>query len=149
MTKRVLMFSMSLAMIGMLFLSKDPSVASGSDSFVIIANQSVPVSSMSRNKLKDYFLGVEVVWEDSTGIIITTLKPCDTHTAFTKTITGKTAAQFKATWRKLLFLGQASVPKSFSTEKELVEFIANTEGAIGYVSILPQDGRIKKIEITD
>jgi ABC-type phosphate transport system substrate-binding protein len=38
-------------------------------------------------------------------------------------------------FRTLVFTGKGSPPKSFATTDEIIQYVANTEGAIGYVSL--------------
>lgn len=122
---------------------------SANEPFIIIANRDVPAETLSRNDLKDIFLGVEIVWKNSQEIRLCTLKESDIHTKFTRQIANKTTQQFKAWWKKRLFLGQGSVPPEFDGENELIDYVANTKGAIGYVSAAPQNDNVKTITISE
>ncbi|MBN2064617.1 MAG: hypothetical protein JW745_07420, partial [Sedimentisphaerales bacterium] len=52
-------------------------------------------------------------------------------------------SQFINSWKKLVFSGKSKMPKDFATEKEMVEYIAKTSGAIGYVHVnTSKDGSI-------
>jgi len=53
--------------------------------------------------------------------------------AWTEAVVNVTAA-FRASWRSLVFSGQATMPKSLDSEAAVVEFVAHTPGAIGYVN---------------
>ena len=46
----------------------------------------------------------------------------------------KNEATFRATWRILVFSGQATMPRSLESEAAMVEFVAHTAGTIGYIS---------------
>ena len=59
---------------------------------------------------------------------------------------GKGDAAFRAAWRSLVFAGQGSMPKTFDTEAALIEYVAATPGAIGYVGKDPGDS-VKKLNV--
>jgi hypothetical protein len=54
---------------------------------------------------------------------------------------GESAEEFRTQWRKQIFTGQGAMPKAFDSESALIEYVAATPGAVGYVSrISSQDG---------
>jgi len=100
---------------------------------VVIANKNVSETSMSKDKVKQIFLGKVVKWQDGSRIRFVTLKG-DSHKSFLKEYIGRSEAQYKTYWKKILFTGKGSMPKSFATEQEMAQYVANTKGAIGYIS---------------
>lgn len=100
---------------------------------VVIANKNVSETSMSKDKVKQIFLGKVVKWQDGSRIRFVTLKG-DSHKSFLKEYIGRSEAQYKTYWKKILFTGKGSMPKSFDTEQEMAQYVANTKGAIGYIS---------------
>ena len=100
---------------------------------VVIANKNVPETSMSKERVKNIFLGKVVKWQDGSRIRFVTLKG-DSHKSFLKEYIGRSEAQYKTYWKKILFTGKGSMPKSFDTEQEMAQYVANTKGAIGYIS---------------
>ena len=100
---------------------------------VVIANKNVSETSMSKDKVKQIFLGKVVKWQDGSRIHFVTLKG-DSHKSFLKEYIGRSEAQYKTYWKKILFTGKGSMPKSFDTEQEMAQYVANTKGAIGYIS---------------
>ncbi len=48
---------------------------------------------------------------------------------------GRTSAQLKAHWSKLVFTGKGTPPAELSSEEAVLEFVANNPQAIGYVSV--------------
>ena len=62
------------------------------------------------------------------------LKSGATHDGFLAAYIGKSDAAFRASWRSLVFSGQASMPKSLDSETAVVEYVAHNPGAIGYIS---------------
>jgi ABC-type phosphate transport system substrate-binding protein len=54
---------------------------------------------------------------------------------------GKTDSGFRAGWRSILFSGQGAMPKTLDSEAAVVEYVARTPGAIGYIGrAAPHEG---------
>lgn len=100
---------------------------------VVIANKNVSETSMTKDKVKNIFLGKIVKWQDQSRIHFVTLKG-DVHKNFLKEYIGRSETQYKTYWKKILFTGKGSMPKTFKTEQEMTQYVANTEGAVGYIN---------------
>jgi ABC-type phosphate transport system substrate-binding protein len=100
---------------------------------VVVANKSVKSTEVSANDLKDVFSGDKSSLRDGSHVIPVTLRGGSTHEAFLKKFVGKNDPAFRAAWRSLVFTGQGSMPRSFDTEADMLEFVAATPGAVGYV----------------
>jgi hypothetical protein len=46
---------------------------------------------------------------------------------------GKSDSAFRASWRCILFSGQGAMPRTLESDTAVVEYVAHTAGAIGYV----------------
>jgi ABC-type phosphate transport system substrate-binding protein len=100
---------------------------------VVVVNKSVKSADVSDGDLKDVFSGDKSSLKDGSHITPVTLKGGPAHEAFLKKYLGKNDAAFRAAWRSLVFTGQGSMPKTFDTEAALMDYVAATPGAIGYV----------------
>lgn len=101
---------------------------------VIIVNPSVAVSGISKNELKEIFTGKQVTWDDGQAVKPALLTKGEAHEEFIRDFVGKTTNQFTTYWRKMIFTGQGIQPRTFETSPEVIDYIAKTPGAIGYVS---------------
>lgn len=104
------------------------------DDAVVIANKNVPSSTLSSDDIKQIFLGNKTSWDNGDKIVFVVQDRTDTADAFLKAYIRKSASQYDNYWKKQVFTGKGKAPKSFSSDQELAEFVANTPGAIGYVS---------------
>jgi ABC-type phosphate transport system substrate-binding protein len=69
------------------------------------------------------------------------LKESPTNEGFLSQYVGKSDAAFRTSWRSLVFSGQGVMPRSVESETAMVDYVARTPGAIGYVSkVTPHDG---------
>ena len=73
--------------------------------------------------------------------MVAEVKQGSAHDEFLATYIGKNDTAFRASWRSLVFSGQATMPKSFDSEAAVVEYVAHTAGAIGYIGkATPHEG---------
>jgi ABC-type phosphate transport system substrate-binding protein len=100
---------------------------------IVIANPSVKASDVSKGDLRDVFTGSSTSLGGS-QVTPVLLKSGATHDDFLRAYVGKNDTAFRAGWRSLVFSGQASMPKSVDSDAAMVEYVAHTPGAIGYVS---------------
>lgn len=126
-----------------------PIVDQASAAVVLIANPSVSADAISKDDLKKMFTNKKVKWDDGSQIVLVTLKGGDAHKDFLKEYLNKSPSQFRTYWRKQMFTGQGSMPKEFDNEKEVLDYINGTEGAIGYISAGTPANNVKVLSITD
>lgn len=114
---------------------------------VIVGNKSVSVSSIDKDAIKDIFKGNKTTWDDGSKIDFVILKGSDVHKAFVKDFLGTSTSQFDRHWRRLVFTGKGSLPRAFDSESSLVNYVANNNGAIGYVASGADTGSTKVITV--
>lgn len=101
---------------------------------VFIGNSSVPASTLNHYDVKNIFLGIKTLWDDGTEIVVVVQKDSSTHDEFLKKYIRKTSAQFSNYWKKQLFSGKGLFPQSKASDQEIINFVRQKKGAIGYVS---------------
>jgi ABC-type phosphate transport system substrate-binding protein len=60
-------------------------------------------------------------------------------------VTGKSSAQVKAGWSRLVFSGKATPPKELAGAAEVKSFVAANPDAIGYIEKSAVDGSVKVV----
>lgn len=116
---------------------------------LIIANKSVTESSVSKLDVQMIFLGKKKSWDSGDKINPVMLKSGETHEKFVNTYVQKTVESFASFWKHAILSGTGVPPKSFSSEEDLVKYVAGKENAVGYISSgTPyQDSGVKMLEI--
>ncbi len=117
------------------------------DGTVMIVNKDVSLSALSADDVRQIFLGHKTIWDNGDKIIFVVQDRTKTADAFLKTYIQKTASQYDTYWKKQVFTGKGKAPKTFSSDRELAEFVAHTPGAIGYVSSGADTGTAKIITV--
>jgi ABC-type phosphate transport system substrate-binding protein len=134
-----------LPLIAVLLLASNAFAADGN--VVIIANKSVPVSSITSATLKLIYLGKKNTWSDGSVIVPVTLQSGGTHEAFLSQFIEKSSSQYSSFWKQAIFTGEGTPPRSFATMSELVSYVANTPGAIGYVTAGASMEEVKVLKV--
>ena len=114
---------------------------------IVFANKNVPDSELQRESIERIYLGKQSQWSDGSHIVPVVLRSGATHSAFVKKYLDRDASQFSTFWKQAVFTGRGLPPKSFETEAELIEFVSETPGAIGYASYLPTSKPIRRIAV--
>lgn len=60
-------------------------------------------------------------------------------------VTGKSSAQVKAGWSRLVFSGKATPPKELASAGDVKSFVAANPDAIGYIEKSAVDGSVKVV----
>jgi hypothetical protein len=108
------------------------SPASAAD-FKVVANPSVKASDISIDDLKGVFLATRISLPDGSQVTPVLAKAGAAHEAFLKDL-GKTGSALSTYYRSLVFTGKGAMPKICGSDAEVIEYVAKTKGAIGYVS---------------
>ena len=101
---------------------------------IVIANASVPADTLDENNIKNIFLGKSSKWENNDRITVVILEYSATHKAFLEKYIKRTPSQFANVWRQNMFTGKGKQPYKAESIEEVVNYVSNTQGAIGYAS---------------
>jgi len=115
---------------------------------VVVVNKANPVVNLAKAQLLAIYLGDEIVWENQNRIYPVTLT---TNQSITKTFfekgLRKKVERVKRIWVKLSLSGKTSPPKILNSVAQVVEYISQNEGAIGFIPVEKLDERVKTIKI--
>jgi len=114
----------------------------------VIANPSVKVESLSARELKSLYLG------EKSSINGTHVEPVierrgPAHEAFLRDYLGQTDDELQKYYEALVFTGRGSMPKTVSSDAEVVAYVAKTRGAIGYVGTGASVEGVRTLAIAD
>jgi len=112
---------------------------------VLVANEGVQISEITDTDLRAIFIGTKTRFADGSHAVPVTLKGGAVHEVFLKNHLGESLEEFRSQWRKVVFTGQGGMPKAFDSESALIEYVAATPGAIGYVSRISSQQRVKSL----
>jgi len=120
------------------------SAASAQD-VVLVANKDVRISAIRAADLRAIFIGEKTRFSDGSHAVPVTLKGGAVHEVFLRNHLGESPGDFRAQWRKEVFTGQGAMPRAFDSESALIEYVAATPGAVGYVSRISPHDKVKPL----
>jgi hypothetical protein len=115
--------------------------------FKVIANPSVSATEVSAGDLKDIFLETKTSLPGSGHVEPVLAKGGTIHEAFLKDCVDKTDSGLSTYYRSLVFTGKAVMPKSFTSDADIVGYVAKTKGAIGYVAASSAAAGVKTLAV--
>lgn len=122
-------------LLGVAFMGCVSTQASAEDQIVVIANRSTPVDKVEPDQATQIFLKQVQTWPDGKTIVPVDIKEGSPLRAeFYSKITGRSTGQLRAYWARQAFTGMGFPPKQVPSPEEVVKYVQNTPGAVGYVS---------------
>ncbi len=114
---------------------------------VLIVNNSVQETRISKEDVKLVFLGKKKKWVNGDRIRVSALKKGSVHEEFLNEYVDKTPSKFSSFWKIAIVSGTALPPKFFESEDEIVDYVKKEVGATGYISSdTPHEG-VKELTI--
>lgn len=130
-----------------LFFLAPQSLPAEGPSLVIVANGSASITEIAQDDLREVFLGSKYSLPNGAKVAPVLLKGGPVHDSFVKSYLGKTAEGFRTWWLQIVFTGQGLLPKTFTSEADLVDYVGRTRDAIGYVSRTSIRGNVKSVPV--
>jgi hypothetical protein len=102
---------------------------------VVIVNRDVPGDNIGANALRAIF-GMRLrAWPNGDSVRVLVLKDdSPTHASFSKQLLSIFPHQLRRAWDRLVYSGTGQAPRTVDSEAAMVQEVAATPGAIGYVS---------------
>lgn len=145
MRKKCLLGFLFLVVAGIALTFPGPTMA---NDLVVIGNRSVPVSELSADEIQNIYLGKKKNWDNGLKVMPAVMGEGELTDRFLKDYVKKNSNTFNTYWKKQVFTGGGKPPVSFEKEKELVEFVSTTKGAVGYVSAQSVSENVKIILVS-
>lgn len=100
----------------------------------VITHPGVKEIGLSKTKLAQIYLGKMKNYSNGKTIKAVDLpKNSAAHKKFYKSVVKKSDSAMNRHWSKLKFTGKGKPPKTLDTARDVIKWVANTEGAIGYI----------------
>lgn len=107
----------------------------------VIVNKSVSETSLTSGKISNIYSLESTKWSDGSKIIVFD-NSSDTKTLFYSKI-GKDQLSLKKDWMKKQLTGEAKAPAALGSDDDVVQKVASTKGAIGFVKSSKVSGDVK------
>lgn len=127
-----------------------------STGYKIVVHADNPLTSLSAKALSRVFLKKTRRWDEDLWGRRVNVSPFDlpekseVRRLFTRAIHDKSTSAIKSYWQREIFSGREVPPTELPSDEEMIQRVADEEGAIGYVSAgaeLPET--LKVLKVTD
>jgi ABC-type phosphate transport system substrate-binding protein len=121
------------------------SVQAQADVVAVVSTRS-SITRLSNSQLADIFLGKVSRFPDGTLAVPVDLGDGSAERdQFYGKVTGKTPAQIKAYWSKVIFTGRGQPPKAVQNGRDMKKYIAANIDAIGYIDSTMVDDSVRAL----
>jgi ABC-type phosphate transport system substrate-binding protein len=118
------------------------------DDVVAVVSAKSPLTSLNSSAVADIFLGKTSRFPDgSLAVPIDLNEDSPAREKFYAQLTGKSPAQMKAHWSKIIFTGRGQPPRQVASNAEAKKAIAENPNAIGYIDASQVDASVKVLAL--
>lgn len=116
----------------------------------VVVNPKSPVASMTADQVSSIFLGKSnQLPSGAAAQAVDQPESAGVREQFYTKATGKSSAQVKAAWSRLVFSGKGTPPKELGNSADVKKFVAANPDAIGYIEKSAVDGSVKVVLSVD
>ncbi len=121
------------------------------DAFKVVVNAGNPLESATRSQVSDLFLKKTKTWANGVEVEPIDLYPTsEVRAAFSEAVHRRSVAAVKSYWQRQIFSGEAVPPTEIENERQVLAWVAEIPGAVGYVAAsTPLTERVKVLRVTD
>ncbi|MET0282739.1 MAG: phosphate ABC transporter substrate-binding protein [Steroidobacteraceae bacterium] len=114
---------------------------------VAVVSARSSVTSLSRIQVADIFLGRSARLPDGRTVVpVDQAEGTSARDEFYARFTGKSPAQIKAYWSKIIFTGRGLPPRTVRNDVEVKKLLAGNPDAIGYIERLEIDANVRAVQ---
>jgi ABC-type phosphate transport system substrate-binding protein len=121
-------------------------VAQAADVAYIVNPQSTE-TSLSADDVKSVLLGNKIKWDGGGVIKLAVLTSGPVHEQVMQERVQRSADQFDKYWKKLVFTGKGVLPQQAADDAAVIDYVAKTPGALGYVAAASVTAQVKVLLI--
>lgn len=114
----------------------------------LISHPETEIRVLTRNEARLYITMRLTEWPNGTPVRVFVLPDKNPlHIRVSKTILELYPYQLRRAWDRKVFSGTGQAPTTLYSEREMLERISSTPGAIGYANSVPMDLNIRSLEV--
>ena len=113
---------------------------------VVVVSTKNAVGSLTADQVGDVFLGkITSLPGGASATPVDQAEGSALRDDFYNKVTGKSAAQMKAYWSKIIFTGKGQPPKEVADNAAVKKLVADSPSAIGYIDKSALDSSVKAV----
>ena len=113
---------------------------------VVIVSANSPVMALTENQVADLYLGrTSQLPGGAPALPIDLADDAANRATFYRIVCGKSPAQLRAYWSKLVFTGSGQPPREVADTDAMKKLVASRTSAIGYIDSSQLDASVKAV----
>ena len=101
---------------------------------VAIVSSASPITAVTKDQMADIFMGkIHRLPNGAAAVPIDQIEGSGAREEFYTKVVGKSVAQMKAYWSKIIFTGRGLPPKEMPTSEDVKQLVVSNPAAIGYI----------------
>lgn len=126
-----------------------PSLATAAE-FVLVANPSVKATSVARSQVARFFLRQATAWPEGEHVKpVDQVRTSEVRQDFTRVVLKRSLAEVETFWTQAIFSGRAVPPPQKKNDDEVLAYVRETPGAVGYVAATASLEGVKRLAIEE
>ena len=116
--------------------------------YKVIVNNANGTSSVAKKDLSQLFMKKTAKWSNGTPVVaVDQTEKSPVREKFTQEVHGKSVAAVKSYWQQQIFSGRDVPPVEKSSDAQVVAFVKQNAGAIGYVGESADTAGVKVVAV--
>ena len=116
--------------------------------YVLVANESVTETTLSKTDVSHIFLKTKTKWSDGSAITpVDQSARAAVREAFSQEVHGRGVGAIRSHWQQAAFSGAGTAPIERGNDSDVVAFVKSNPGAVGYVSADAATDGVKVISV--
>lgn len=137
----------AFARVGLLLAMLLPAATAAAD-YVVVVHPAITVGSLTRTEATRLFLRSSTQWPGGQSVKpVDQTKGAPVRTAFTKEVLGRSPGAIDQYWTQSVFSGRAVPPPEKRNDAEVLAYVRDTPGAIGYVTASANIDGVRRVAI--
>jgi ABC-type phosphate transport system substrate-binding protein len=117
--------------------------------YKVIVNQSNSTSTLSEDEISKLFLKKNTKWADGKSVDpIDQVASSGVRKVFTDGVHKKSVNAIKSFWQQAIFAGTGTPPLEKSDDDEVIKYVSQNAGSIGYVSAGTDISSVKELKVS-
>jgi len=125
-----------------------PARSDSGPAYQVIIHPANGTDRLDKRFVADAFLRKRTRWGDDRAILPVDLgQKSSTRSAFSHAVIGRDVASVRRYWAQLMFSGRGVPPPELASEGDVIRYVAEHSGAIGYVAPGAALSGVKVVEV--
>ncbi|HEV7242562.1 MAG TPA: hypothetical protein VGQ36_25250 [Thermoanaerobaculia bacterium] len=116
--------------------------------YKVVVNNANGASSVPKKDLAQLFMKKTARWSDGTPVVaVDQTEKSSVRERFTQEVHGKSVSAVKSYWQQQIFSGRDVPPVEKASDAQVIAFVKQNPGAVGYVGESADTGGVKVVAV--